>query len=193
MQHNVTYQPLTAADFLGNQVHGDNYLTPENLTEYQRRAQSGDVNLNWLAFVDGQLAGIRLTFAPGTWPVDGDCSPQKWPFKAQQLCYFKCSAVDARYRGLGIGKGLLLRSIDSAKQLGCLGGLAHIWLQSPGNSAYEYFSRCGGVMINEHANRWYDLSISDGYHCPVCDGVCYCSAGEMLLSFDNVPEQSDDD
>ncbi|WP_417656415.1 GNAT family N-acetyltransferase [Pseudidiomarina aestuarii] len=184
----VIYKELTAADHaavleLGNQVHGENYLTPESLADYAQRGLVGSTNLNWLAFVDGKLAGIRLTFAPGNWDIDEYCTPSEWPVAVEQMCYFKCSAVDANIRGAGIGRGLLDHSIQAARQLGCKAGLAHIWMQSPNNSAYSYFSRCGGELIKEHADRWYRLSVEEGYHCPICDGVCHCAAGEMILRF----------
>ncbi|PWW09709.1 MULTISPECIES: GNAT family N-acetyltransferase [Pseudidiomarina] len=184
----VSYKQLTAADFdavieLGNKVHGDNYLTDESLADYAERGIKDGINLNWLAFVDGQLAGIRLTFAPGNWELDDHCTPAEWPVTPEQMCYFKCVAVDPDIRGAGIGRGMLERSINEAKKLGCRAGLAHIWMQSPDNAAFEYFTRCGGELIEEHGKRWYDLSVNDGYHCPVCDGICYCSAGEMILRF----------
>ncbi|CAB0151090.1 hypothetical protein PSI9734_01505 [Pseudidiomarina piscicola] len=185
----VTYRELTAADHaavieLGNRVHGDNYLTEASLADYVQRGNQDGVNLNWLAFVDDELAGIRLTFAPGQWPLDDYCTPDQWPVDQAQMCYFKCSAVAEISRGLGIGRGLLERSSAAAQRLGCKAGLAHIWMQSPNNSAYSYFTRCGGEMIQEHPGRWYELSIHGGYHCPVCDGVCHCTAGEMVLRFD---------
>lgn len=185
----ITYKKLAQADYdevieLGNRVHGDNYLTLESLADYHQRGSVGDVNLNWLAYRDGRLAGIRLTFAPGNWDIDGHCTPAQWPVAAEHICYFKCVAVDPNVRGGGIGRGLLQRSIKEAKKLGCQAGLAHIWMQSPNNAAFEYFTRCGGELIQEHNKRWYDLSVNEGYHCPVCDGICYCTAGEMILRFD---------
>ena len=185
----LLFRPLTEADFatviaLGNKVHGENYLTPENLADYYARGQTeSGRNLHWLAFSDGELAGIRLTFAPGKWDIDEYCTPAVWPFAAENLCYFKCSAVDYDIQGAGIGRSLLQHSIVEAQGAGCLGGLAHIWRQSPNNSAFEYFSRCGGELIADHGNRWHKASVEDGYYCPVCDGVCYCTAAEMLLRF----------
>ncbi|RUO80355.1 GNAT family N-acetyltransferase [Idiomarina tyrosinivorans] len=184
----VIYRPITAADSaaviaLGNQVHGDNYLTEESLADYLQRGQQQGVNLCWLAEVEGEVAGIRLTFAPGQWQIDNFCTPEEWNIPLAKICYFKCAAVAEHRRGLGIGKTLLMNSIDGAKALGCEAGLAHIWMQSPKNSAYEYFTKCGGELIQEHDKRWYKASIEDGYYCPVCDGVCFCTAGEMLLTF----------
>lgn len=189
MQADIIYREITAADSaavidLANQVHGDNYLNESSLTDLLTGGTVGDIKLNWLAECDNRVLGIRLTLAPGHWPIDDACTPSAWPVAAEQMCYFKCAAVDENARGLGIGKRLLTRSIDSAKQLGCKAGLAHIWLQSPKNSAYEYFSRCGGVLVAKHPDRWLKASLEDGYYCPVCDGTCYCEAGEMILVFE---------
>ncbi|RUO78481.1 GNAT family N-acetyltransferase [Pseudidiomarina taiwanensis] len=185
----ITYKELTAADHaavieLGNRVHGDNYLTEANLQDYAARGLYKGVNLSWLAFVDGKLAGIRLTFAPSQWDTETDTTPSAWRVPAEQMVYFKCSAVDSSIRGAGLGRGLLKQSIAAAKSVGCKAGLAHIWLNSPNNSAYGYFSKCGGELVAEHANRWHYISVHEGYHCPVCDGICHCSAAEMILYFD---------
>lgn len=186
----IHYRELTAADeaaviVLANQVHGANYLTEVSFADYLDRGQQDGVNLNWLAFAGEQLVGVRLTFAPGRWDIDSYCTPAAWPVPASQMCYFKCAAVDDSIRGAGIGRNLLQRSIAAAQQLGCRAGLAHIWMQSPANSAFAYFSRCGGKLIKEHPGRWHEASVHDGYHCLVCDGICYCTAGEMILPFDN--------
>lgn len=184
----VVYRPMTAADQaavlrVANEVHGDNYLTESLFHDYLARAQHGAINLNWLAFVDDELVGVRITFAPGHWPTDDQTTPAEWPVPAAQMCYFKCAAVLESARGLGVGRGLLMHSITAAQQLGCRAGLAHIWLQSPNNSAFAYFSKCGGQLIREHKRRWLALSLEEGYHCPVCDGDCYCTAAEMVLPF----------
>lgn len=185
----LTFRQMTHADLdmvmaLGNKVHGENYLTEQNLPDYFARGMSENGrNLHWLAFADEQLVGIRLTFAPHRWDVDQWCTPQEWPFAPEQLCYFKCSAVDPDFQGAGVGKSLLYHSIIEAQGSGCKGGLAHIWRQSPNNSALEYFTRCGGELIKDHPERWLGASLDDGYYCPVCDGVCHCTAAEMLLRF----------
>lgn len=185
------FRPMTVADFaavitLGNKVHGDNYLTSENLADYFARGQQQGRNLQWVAFADDKLVGLRLTFAPGCWPIDSYCSPHKWPVAAEQMCYFKCAAIDQDYQGLGIGKSLLQHSVVEAAAIGCTAGLAHIWRQSPNNSAFEYFSRSGGMLIQDHPDRWYLASVEDGYYCPVCDGICHCVAAEMILPFNQI-------
>lgn len=169
---------------LGNKVHGDNYLTEENLPDYFARGHSLDGrNLHWLCFADDILIGIRITFAPGQWEIDSWCTPTAWPFPKEQLCYFKCSAVDPDFQGSGVGKSLLSHSIVEAQGAGCRGGLAHIWRQSPNNSAFAYFTRCGGELIRDHQDRWHRSSVEEGYYCPVCEGICHCTAAEMLLRF----------
>lgn len=185
------FRPMTAADFaavivLGNKVHGDNYLTETNVADYFARGQKNGRNLHWLAFADDQLVGLRLTFAPGCWPIDDYCSPSEWPVDPEHMCYFKCAAIDQDFQGLGIGKSLLQHSVVEAAALGCKAGLAHIWRQSPNNSAFEYFSRCGGELIDDYPDRWYLASVEDGYYCPVCQGICHCTAAEMVLPFNKI-------
>lgn len=185
------FRPMTAADFaavivLANKVHGDNYLTESNLSDYFARGLKQGRNLHWLAFANNQLVGLRLTFAPGNWDVDDFCTPSGWPVSREQMCYFKCAAIDQDFQGLGIGKSLLQHSVVEASGLGCQAGLAHIWRQSPNNSAFAYFSRCGGELIQDHPDRWYRASVEDGYFCPVCNGICHCTAAEMVLPFHRV-------
>ncbi|RTE86249.1 MULTISPECIES: GNAT family N-acetyltransferase [Gammaproteobacteria] len=188
----LIFRPMTAADEtavvkLANEVHGDNYLSPESFRDYLKKGTTQDGrNLNWLAFMDEELVGIRLTFAAGNWDVDEWCSPSEWNIPADKLCYFKCAAVSEKSQGRGVGKGLLYHAIVEAVGSGCHGGLAHIWRQSPNNSAFQYFSKCGGELVKDHPDRWLSASLNDGYYCPVCDGTCYCVAAEMILPFANI-------
>ena len=92
-------------------------------------------------------------------------------------------AIKKEYRGKGIGGLLLARSIQMTKAQGCTAGLAHIWMQSPGNSAFRYMSRAGGRVIKEHPDRWHESSVKDGYNCIICGQDCHCVAAEMLLEF----------
>lgn len=185
------FRPMTAADYaaviiLANKVHGDNYLTDSSVADYFARGLHQGRCLHWLAFADEKLVGLRLTFAPGQWEIDQYCTPGEWPVSADRMCYFKCAAIDQDYQGMGIGKSLLMHSVIEATALGCEAGLAHIWRQSPNNSAFAYFSRCGGELIQDHADRWLQASLEDGYFCPVCDGTCYCVAAEMVLPFSRI-------
>ncbi|WP_100656761.1 GNAT family N-acetyltransferase [Alteromonas flava] len=205
---NVNYIPFAPQHFaaviaLGNHVHGDNYLDPDSLTTIYHKGWQDDINASWIAVIphgefapdqieqshlinEGLLVGFRLTYAPQNWDVDEWCTPTDWPHPKEQVCYFKCNTVDATFRGLGIGATLLKRSIEQAKLQGAIAGIAHIWLASPNNSAYGYFSACGGELVKKHANRWQRLALEENYQCPVCPGICTCTAAEMILPFERV-------
>ncbi|MGB2426971.1 MAG: GNAT family N-acetyltransferase [Alteromonas sp.] len=201
----VEYLPLSEQYYaaiiaLGNRVHGDNYLEPDSLAAIGKASWNNDINASYVALVgreeipseerypdqqvaDRYLVGFRLTLAAQNWTIDKWCSTDKWPHSRDRVCYFKCNTVDEVMRGQGVGSALLQHSIQSAKQQGALGGLAHIWLASPGNSAFRYFSANGAELIAEHPNKWQHLCIEDNYQCPVCNDLCECTAAEMMLTF----------
>ncbi|AWL12988.1 hypothetical protein HMF8227_02536 [Saliniradius amylolyticus] len=186
----LTYTPLEPKHFnallaLANQVHGDKYMDLGELQEHYQASQKNGINASWVALDGDKLVGFRLTLAAGQWQPDHGCSPELWPLSLDEICYFKCNTVDGDYRGHGIGPAMLTRSVDSARQQGARAGLAHIWMSSPGNSAYKYFSKCGGQLIKEHPGKWHHDCVEYGYVCPVCDDGCQCVAAEMLLRFDN--------
>ncbi len=168
---------------LGNQVHGDNYLTHSLLADYYDKGFYNGINASWVALLDNKVVGFRLTFAHNQWQKDKWISPDLWGIDQNKVCYFKCNTVSPNLQGLGIGSTLLTNSIDHAKQQGAIAGLAHIWLASPGNSAFKYFSKNGGQLIKKHANKWRYASIHEGYDCPVCSHYCECEGAEMLLRF----------
>ncbi|WP_100644636.1 GNAT family N-acetyltransferase [Alteromonas facilis] len=201
----IHYIPLTPAHFsaviaLGNEVQGDNYLDPVSLRAIYDKSWHNDINASLVAVAsrdqitnneydpecmveEGLLVGFRLTFAADQWVPDEWCSPALWPLPTEKVCYFKCNTVDSHYRGLGIGATLLKKSIEKAQEQGAEAGIAHIWLASPNNSAFGYFSACGGKLVKEHPNRWQRLALEDGYVCPVCTELCTCTAAEMILPF----------
>jgi len=197
----ILYEALAPKHFnailaLGNYVHGDNYIDAAGIQSIYDKSIVNGINASWVALspnVDDftpdrrvnehALVGFRLTLAAQLWEIDQWCSPQLWGQDARQVCYFKCNTVDDSMRGQGIGKSLLLKSIENAKAQGAHAGLAHIWLASPNNSAFAYFSACGGKLVKEHPNKWQIHSIEDNYDCPVCGSFCTCTAAEMLLDF----------
>lgn len=202
---NIKYLQLSPVHFdaiiaLGNHVHGDNYLDTTSIETLYRKSFSQGLNASWVAVInsddhlategaenrkcdDGYLIGFRLTIAAQAWQQDQWCSPSEWGVDCNDVCYFKCNTVDSNARGLGVGSTLLKKSIQIAKLQGAKAGLAHIWLASPENSAFGYFSACGGELIKKHKNKWRALSIEEGYQCPVCLDLCECEAAEMLLQF----------
>ena len=181
-----SYQPedFDAVIRLGNQVHGDNYMDMPQAQYLFEASHKNGVNASLVAYVENKLVGFRLTQAAQQWHIDEWCSPKLWAIAPDEMCYFKCNTVDANCRGLGIGSELLKRSIAQAKHQGAKAGLAHIWRASPGNSAFKYFSKCGGVLVKDHPNRWQSWFDSHGYICPECGEYCTCTAAEMMIKFD---------
>lgn len=181
----IPFEPEHFADViaLGNAVHGDNYLTMDTLPKMHKMSFAKGINASLVAYEGRTIVGFRLTYAAGLWPIDKWCTPQDWGHDIDKVCYFKCNTVEEAYRGKGVGAMLLASSIERTKQQGCTAGLAHIWLQSPGNSAYRYMSRAGGKVIKKHPDRWLQSSLEEGYHCIICHGECHCEAAEMLLEF----------
>ena len=188
LQDEISYEPLAPKYFagvisLGNFVHGDNYLTDELLADYFAKSFVDDLNASWVALYKNKVVGFRLTFAHTQWQTDEWCTPSLWPVNADAVCYFKCNTVDPAMQGCGIGSRLLSKSIECAQAQGAKAGLAHIWLASPGNSAFKYFTKNGGQLIKKHPNKWRYASIHEGSDCPVCEGYCECEGAEMLLQF----------
>ena len=168
---------------LANQVHGKNYLDLAKLAELHLQGIKHNINASYVALIDKQVVGYRLSFAAGQWPLDEWCSVPLWPVPPPQMAYFKSVAVAPELQGQGLGTQLLQASIGSLQQQGATAGLAHIWQQSPGNAAQRYFSKAGASLLKVHADRWLHLSKTAGYLCPICGNRCHCTAAEMVLSF----------
>jgi len=187
MKEEIIYRPLTPADFdqiitLGNHVHGDGYLDTDIITGWYKKGLAHGLNASFVAYHGEKLVGFRVTFSANTWEIDKWCSPDLWKVKPELACYFKCNTVDENYRGFGIGGQLLKHSISEAKKQGATAGVAHLWKQSPGNSAVSYFTRCGGEHVQSHPDKWNQLS-KEGYDCILCGFDCHCEAAEMIIYF----------
>lgn len=176
-------KPLySAVVSLANEVHGAGYLDENTLARMVAQGVVNGKNASFVAMADQLIMGYRLSFAAGQWQPDSWCTLSKWPVPAQSMAYFKSVAVKPDYQGKGIGQALLQQSIAVLKQQGAQAGLAHLWCESPNNSAVRYFSKAGGQLLNIHQNRWQHLS-AEGYDCPRCRALCCCSAAEMALIF----------
>ncbi len=185
LHHAIEYQPLSAAHFaaviaLGNLVHGDGYLNADLLATYHRQGQKAGHNAGVVALDHQGLAGFRLAFAPGQWQPDQWCSPQLWGLSADRVGYFKCNTVRPDLQGAGIGGALLKLSVQAFIAQGAQAGVAHLWVQSPGNAAVRYFSKHGGELVAIHPDKWRADSLN-GYACVRCGFDCHCDAAEMIL------------
>lgn len=188
----VTYREMLPQDFpaviaLATEVHGAGYMDNAILSSWYKKGllainDSEIINANFVAYFGKKLVGFRLTYAINQWHIDQCCTPTLWPYSASQVCYFKCNTVDENYRGYGIGSQLLKLSTQAAIKQGASAGVSHLWMQSPGNSAVKYFTKCGGMLIKEHPDRWNELS-KQGYECPACQDECHCVAAEMIIDF----------
>ncbi len=185
----IKYSPLTAEYFpqviiLANQVHGDGYLDLESLKQWTEKGIVNDINSSFVALLNDKVVGFRSTYSAKFWQIDQWCSPDLWQVDSEKCCYFKCNSVDAKYRGLGIGKKLLQLAIEAVVQQGAVAGISHLWKQSPNNSAVSYFTKCGGNLIKSHPNRWNEAS-EQGYNCILCGNDCHCEAAEMVIYFNS--------
>ncbi|RJY15040.1 GNAT family N-acetyltransferase [Parashewanella spongiae] len=169
---------------LGNLVHGAGYLDFQSLSDIYFKGIKNDINANFVALDEQRLLGFRLTYAADKWSIDKWCSIAQWGIKPELVCYFKCNTVAENARGKGLGGLLLSKSIEAARQQGAKAGLAHLWKQSPQNSAVRYFTKAGGKLIKEHQERWSWENMSRHYNCILCAGDCRCTACEMLLNFE---------
>ncbi len=167
---------------LANEVHGEGYINEHMLASMVAQGIVDGKNASFVALADQAVVGYRLSFAAGQWQPDSWCTLPKWPVPASSMAYFKSVAVKPAYQAKGIGQALLQQSIMVLKQQGAKAGLAHLWCESPNNSAVRYFNKAGGQLLHIHQNRWQHLS-AEGYDCPRCRALCCCSAAEMVLLF----------
>lgn len=180
----LTPEHFPAVVELANQIHGDNYLDNASLQSMQCQGVKNGINASFVALDSaGYIIGYRLSFAAGQWHSDSWCSEALWPVPLDRMAYFKSVGVTVAARGQGVASALLRQSVQALKQQGALAGLAHIWRESPGNAAQQYFSQAGATLLKVHPDKWRHLSESAGYDCPVCGALCRCSAAEMVLVF----------
>ncbi len=188
MDSSFSLRNMSESDFkaiiaLGNEVHGDGYLDLPSITEMLKKSYKDNLNSSYVMYDGDTLVGFRITYAPNNWPLDPWCTPDLWPIAKEQVAYFKCNTIHPNYQGQGLGGQLLKVSITTLKQMGAKAGLSHIWMQSPGNASYKYFTKAGGTLIKTHPRRWNDDPNLPDYICVICGKDCYCDASEMMLEF----------
>lgn len=181
-------QKLSPTDFanvieLGNAVHGEGYLSEQSLSDIYKKGLHGNLNASFVIYHQDKLVGFRLTYAPDNWQLDKWCTPSLWPVDQHKVAYFKCNTIHPDYQGNGLGGQLLAKSIATLKEMGANAGLSHIWMQSPGNASFKYFTKAGGQLIKTHPRRWHDDESLPDYVCVICGHDCFCDASEMMLVF----------
>ncbi|MDB2374500.1 GNAT family N-acetyltransferase [Psychrosphaera haliotis] len=180
---NLSNEDFAAVIELGNKVHGDGYLDETSISKILDQSTVGSLNASYVMYHDQTLVGFRLSYAPNKWPLDKWCTSDKWPVNKEHVAYFKCNTIHPDYQGKGLGGQLLQTSITTLKEMGAKAGLSHIWMQSPGNASFKYFTKAGGQLIKTHARRWNDDPTIPDYVCILCGNDCHCDASEMMLVF----------
>lgn len=158
---------------------GDNYFSHEDLEIVLMLSCWKDLNASFVARVNGELAGVRLTYAPGTWldQTRPGLTPEFWQVSAKYVAYFKSLFIAEKFQQMGIGKRLSAKSIEVLLKQGAKAIICHSWIQSPGNSSQIYLDRMGFRPVKEHLRFWYPID----YECPVCSPErCECTALEMI-------------
>ncbi|MDC1174312.1 GNAT family N-acetyltransferase [Bacteriovoracaceae bacterium] len=159
---------------------GENYFSVEELFEIFQLTFHPDVkeSASFLAFVDDELAGVRLTFAPGIWTKKArGISPSNWNVKTEQVAYFKSLFIAEKFQKNGLGKKLSNLSIEKIKEMKGSAIVCHSWLESPHNSSQRYLQKMGFEEIKNHEKFWYPID----YECTRCSPErCICTACEMI-------------
>lgn len=135
-------------------------------------------SVSFVAEVDGELAGVRLSFAPGKWLEKGrGITPEKWKVENSKVAYFKSLFIAEKFQANGLGKKLSNQSIEEIKSLGGEAIVCHSWLESPNNSSQRYLLKMGFEEIQDHQKYWYHID----YECTRCGPQrCVCTAQEMI-------------
>jgi ribosomal protein S18 acetylase RimI-like enzyme len=174
---------------LGNKIFGDGYLSQEVMSDVLKKSVKDGTNCSYtLSMSEGdgirKLIGFRLTYAPGQWlgSYPFETHPELWGFDPDKVAYMKSNCLDAEFRGKGFGRMLLDHAIGQCRRAGADAALAHIWMNSPGNSAYKYFSRAGGKEVIVYPEYWSELH-SEEAPCIHCGNSCICPAAEMIIDF----------
>lgn len=158
---------------------GKNYYDREELVSLLHSGIKNSLNASLKAVVSGQLAGIRITLAPGNWikPTSRGLSSELWEVEEESMGYFKSLFVSGDFQKIGIGRALSVESLRILGEMGAKGVLCHSWLESPGNSSQRYLLSFGFESVKEHKAFW---SVID-YDCTKCGpSKCSCTAIEMI-------------
>jgi len=100
---------LLADDFLGQQREDLSEPVNQNYVTAFREIDADPNNALIVAELDGRVVGtLQLTFTPSL------------SYKGSKRCTVESVRVDSEFRGKGIGREMMLWSIKSAKEKGCI-------------------------------------------------------------------------
>lgn len=180
----LTKNHLSEVKAFTDQWIGKDYYEIDELREIYDASlilgPQGEESCSYLAVVDGELAGVRLSFAPGKWEslITRGLTPKDWGIPFEDMAYFKSLFVAEKFQGKGIGISLSQKSLEGLRRGGAKGVLCHSWLESPGNSSQRYLKKFGFVEVTQHPKFWFPID----YDCTRCAPErCICTASEMIL------------
>lgn len=170
---------------LSDLVYGENYQNLEYYLDLLEKSSKNGISCSFVGYDDltEDLIAYRLTYAPGKWEPGEWSSPSLWNAPSEKVCYFSGNVVHPDRQGQGIGSMMIQRSIEAAELQGGIAGVAHVWKQSPGNSAYKCFKKAGGEVVKMHENMFADDFDKYGTVCVVDGENCHCTGIEMIINF----------
>ncbi len=170
---------------LGDLVYGDNYNSRDYYLGSLEKSMRNGISCSFVAYDDltEDLIGFRITYAPGNWEFDEGCEPDLWGVPPEKVCYFQVNTIHPGRQRQGMGSIMLAHSIEAVKLQGGVAGVAHIWMDSPGNSAFKYFSKAGGQVVKIHPDHWHDIFKANGTICSLDGQDCHCDGAEMIIHF----------
>lgn len=87
------------------------------------------------------------------------------------------SAVEAAYRGIGIGRALLSERLQWIKQTGCDYAVGLSWLHGKTRQSDRLYRAAGFTQVGPPVEFFFkSLSQSTGMNCPYCGFPCLCPA-----------------
>jgi len=100
---------MLADDFLGSQRERIKVSLPESYTKAFREIEADPNNELIVAELDGEVIGtLQLTYTPSL------------SFQGSKRATVESVRVDARYRGKGIGREMMLWAMERAREKGCV-------------------------------------------------------------------------
>ena len=191
-EEEVLIRPLEESDLKNVQLFtdrwiGQDYYSYSELHDVFKKGNQGSLNASFVALSGGDVVGIRLTYAPGTWIESSTevfkkgLSTKEWKVPSLKMGYFKSLFIHEDFQGKGLGKVLSNKALSILKDMGAEAVLCHSWMESPENSSQRYLLKMGFQKIKEHPKFWYEID----YFCTRCGpSRCVCTAGEMIKLLD---------
>lgn len=182
MVEGIEIRPLCREDLVRVKAFSDrwigrNYFTMADLETTLLRSRKGGLTASFTAWVDGELAALRLTYAPGSWlhAYREKITPKRWRVSPQRAAYFKSLFIAEKFQRRGLGTRLSKQSLAVVREMGCQAVLCHSWLESPGNSSQKYLNRLGFQRVEVHPGFWENDACN---HC--LPEPCTCTGVEMI-------------